>query len=186
MIQTSNSVGPTRLNDSSDSWVLVDVRTPAEFRASAIAGSTNLPLGDMKRWAPELARLAGDRPVALVCRTGRRAEEARRRLATSGVELAVLDGGVVAWAEAGLPLECGPGRPPMSVERQVRVASGIMVLIGVTLGIFVHPGFLGLAAFVGAGQIHAGLTDTCGMAMLLARMPWNRGAICEIAAAGKS
>jgi hypothetical protein len=68
----------------------------------------------------------------------------------------------------------------MSLERQVRIAAGSLVLLGVALGAFVSQWLYGLSAFVGAGLVFAGLTDTCGMGMLLARMPWNRrGATCS-------
>lgn len=161
-----------------EGWFLVDVRTPAEFGESSIPGSTNLPLGDLKRWAPELERAAGGRRVALVCRTGRRAEEARKRLEPGGLPLHVLTGGVVAWEARGLPLERGTGQRAMSIERQVRIAAGSLTVLGVALGFLVHPGFFGLAGFVGAGLVFAGVTDTCGMAMVLAKMPWNRAATC--------
>ena len=75
------------------------------------------------------------------------------------------------------------GAKVISLERQVRIAAGLLVLVAVTLGWLVHPAFLGLAAFVGAGLVFAGVTDTCGMGLLLARMPWNRvkdcGATCS-------
>jgi len=164
-----------------DGWFLVDVRTPAEFREASIAGSTNLPLGDLKRWAHELAARAGDKPVALVCRTGRRAQEAREKLASQALDLHVLEGGTVAWDRQGLPLQREPGASAMSIERQVRIAAGALTLASVGLGLFVHTSFLGLAAFVGAGQVFAGLSDTCGMGLLLAKMPWNRATSCALA-----
>jgi rhodanese-related sulfurtransferase len=83
-----------------------------------------------------------------------------------------VEGGTKAWDEAGLPVV--RGQKAISLERQVRIAAGTLVLIGALLGYFAHPYWIGLSAFVGAGLIFAGVTDTCGMAMLLARMPWNR------------
>ncbi len=154
-------------------WLLVDVRTPGEFRGAHIEGSRNVPLGGLGAQVARLGELAQGRTVALVCRTGQRAREALATLRASGIEAAcVLEGGVVAWEAAGLPLE--RGEAGMSLERQVRIAAGTLVVLGVGLGFFVHTGFLGLAAFVGAGLVFAGLTDTCGMGLLLARMPWNR------------
>jgi rhodanese-related sulfurtransferase len=95
------------------------------------------------------------------------------RLVAAGVANVVnIEGGTLAWEEAGLPVV--RGQKMMSLERQVRIAAGALVLIGVILGWLVDPTFAGLAAFVGAGLVFAGLTDTCGMGMLLARMPWNR------------
>ena len=85
-----------------------------------------------------------------------------------------VDGGTNAWVEAGLPVE--RGKQTISLERQVRIAAGLLVLTGAALAFFVHPYLIGLSAFVGAGLVFAGVTDTCGMGLLLARMPWNRAA----------
>jgi hypothetical protein len=83
-----------------------------------------------------------------------------------------VEGGTQAWDQAGLPVI--RGEKTISLERQVRIAAGLLVVSGTALGAFVHPYFLGLAAFVGAGLVFAGITDTCGMGMILARMPWNQ------------
>lgn len=162
-----------------DAWLIVDVRTPGEYREAHIDGSENVPLGGLANHCESIKARANGREVAVVCRTGQRAERARRQLEAAGVENArVLDGGIVAWEKAGLPLN--RGTTGMSLERQVRVAAGSLVLIGVSLGFLVHPGFFGLSGFVGAGLVFAGLTDTCGMGMLLAKMPWNtKGATCS-------
>src|SRR5262249_15855431 len=105
--------------------------------------------------------------------TGTRAKMARDRFRAAGFDNVVcVEGGTLAWDAAGLPVK--RGRKAMSLERQVRIAAGSLVLLGVALGFFVHEALFGLSAFVGAGLILAGLTDTCGMGMLLARMPWNR------------
>ena len=85
----------------------------------------------------------------------------------------VVEGGTLGWAEAGLPVNRGTTKV-ISLERQVRIAAGLLVLTGVALGTWVHPGFYGISAFVGAGLTFAGITDWCGMAMLLAKMPWNQ------------
>lgn len=151
--------------------LLIDVRTPAEHGEIHIEGSTLMPLD---RLDPEKAR-DGDEVRVLVCRSGKRAEQARQKLAAAGCEnLAVLEGGVTAWEQAGLPVT--RGKSVFSLERQVRIAAGLLVLTGVALGYLVHPAFFGLSAFVGAGLTFAGLTDWCGMAMLLAKMPWNQRA----------
>ncbi|MEM9380701.1 MAG: rhodanese-like domain-containing protein [Planctomycetota bacterium] len=154
---------------------VVDVRTPAEFRALHIAGALNVPLPDVDGLAPQLRERAEGRRVVLVCRTGQRAEkalEALRGAGAAGIDLEVLEGGLVRWEDDGRPVR--RGRAAMSLERQVRIAAGSLVVLGVALGVLVHPGFLGLAEFVGAGLVFAGVTDTCGMGMILARMPWNR------------
>jgi rhodanese-related sulfurtransferase len=117
--------------------------------------------------------LANGRPVFLLCQTGVRAAKAAEKFVASGLERAVvIEGGTKAWIEAGLPV-ARAAVPVMSLERQVRVAAGTLVLTGVLLGWFVYAGFFVLAGFVGAGLIFAGITDFCGMGLLLAGMPWN-------------
>ncbi|MEE9391737.1 MAG: rhodanese-like domain-containing protein [Planctomycetota bacterium] len=160
-------------------WHYLDVRTPGEFAEARIEGSDNVPLADLGRWAYEIGVAADKKPIALVCRTGRRAREAAKFLAARGIDrLCVLSGGVVAWEEIGLPLL--RGKKGMSLERQVRVAAGSLVLCGVALGFLVHPGFFGISGFVGAGLVFAGLSDTCGMAIMLGMMPWNRARSCGL------
>ena len=83
-----------------------------------------------------------------------------------------VEGGTSAWQSAGLPVIEGKRR--MSLERQVRIAAGSLVVIGAAIGQFVHPAGFGLSAFIGAGLVFAGVTDTCGMGMMIAKMPWNR------------
>lgn len=148
---------------------VVDVRTPAEFREVHIEGSRSMPLDQLQ---PEELK-DGGLPGVIVCRSGTRAAQAMSKLQAAGcVDLRVLEGGVMAWEQAGLPVK--RGEPAMSLERQVRIAAGALVLTGVILGTWVHPGFYGLAAFVGAGLVVAGVTDWCGMGLLLAKAPWNR------------
>jgi len=152
--------------------LLLDVRTPAEFEEMHIAGSVLRPLAGLD--ADEIARLATDKEsCVLICRSGGRASQAAKRLESAGLpSLRVLEGGVRAWEAAGLPLN--RGRKSMSLERQVRIAAGSLVLVGALLALLVHPAWMALAAFVGAGLVFAGVTDTCGLALLIARMPWNR------------
>lgn len=162
-----------------DECCVLDVRTPGEFGTAHIAGSINVPLPDVGDFARNLRDIAAGREVVIVCRTGQRAQKAREALESAGLEgLRVLEGGLVSWEGAGHPVR--RGEAGMSLERQVRVAAGSLAVVGVALGYLVHPGFFGVAGFVGAGLVHAGITDTCAMGMILARMPWNRGAaVCE-------
>lgn len=153
---------------------IIDVRTPAEFGEVHIEGSELMPLGRLR---PDTV---GDADAVVVCRSGKRAAKAMEQLEGAGCgNLRVLEGGVIAWEEAGYPVNLG--RSVLPLERQVRIAAGLLVLAGVILGTWVHPGFYGLAAFVGAGLTFAGLTDWCGMAMVLARAPWNQrvGEACK-------
>lgn len=159
--------------------LLLDVRTPVEFAQTHVPGSTLLPLSHLQ--AKTVAELAAGRPVYLLCQTGNRARQAADIIEKAGLNSAtVIQGGMNAWEAAGLPVQ--RGRATMSLERQVRIAAGTLVFLGVILGFFVHPAFFGLSGFVGAGLVFAGLTDTCGMGLLLARMPWNTGSSCSGAA----
>jgi len=153
---------------------LIDVRTPAEHRELHAEGTRNVPLDRLDaRNLVEIDDGPGDEPIYFICRSGSRAAQACERVAASGFTNVVnVEGGTVAWEQAGLPVI--RGKKAVSLERQVRIAAGSLVLLGTALGAFVHPYFLGLPAFVGAGLVFAGVTDTCGLAMFLARMPWNQ------------
>ncbi len=150
---------------------LIDVRTPAEFREIHARDARNVPLD---RLDPiEISREMNGEPLYLICRTGSRGKMAREKLNAAGLTNIInVDGGTMAWEQAGL--EVVRGKKTMSLERQVRIAAGSLVLIGAILAIVAHPYFAAISAFVGAGLVFAGITDTCGMGMLLARMPWNR------------
>jgi rhodanese-related sulfurtransferase len=147
--------------------LVVDVRMPAEYRAVHLEPSLSLPLDELARRRGELPP---DRELVLVCRTGARARLAAAEL--TGLHTRVLEGGLVAWQEAGHPVV--EGKAHMSLERQVRVIAGAMACLGGALAVTVSPWFGLLPAFVGAGLVYAGVTDRCGMAMLLARLPYNR------------
>jgi rhodanese-related sulfurtransferase len=153
---------------------LIDVRTPVEFREVHCPFARNVPLSDFDPNKVINARSgARDKPLYVICRSGGRGKQACEKLLASGFTNVVnVEGGTMAWAESGLPVN--RGKKAISLERQVRIAAGLLVLLGAGLGYFVHPYFIGLAAFVGAGLVFAGVTDTCGMGMMLARMPWNR------------
>ncbi len=157
-------------------YLLLDVRTPAEYAQVHVPEAVLLPLHELEP-ARVAALAAGKKGCAVLCRSGGRARQAAEKLRAAGVpRVAVVEGGMQAWEAAGLPVNRGRGG--ISLERQVRMAAGALVLLGVALGFFVAPAWLGLAAFVGAGLVFAGATDTCGMALLLARMPWNNGRGC--------
>ena len=152
---------------------LVDVRTPSEFGEVHAQGARLVPLDVLDRQAVEAACGTNAGPVYLLCASGIRATKAAEELRKSGLdEVVVVEGGTNAWVAAGLPVI--RGRKTISIERQVRISAGSLVLTGTSLGWFVHPAFFILAAFVGAGLVFAGVTDLCGMAILLAQAPWNR------------
>lgn len=152
---------------------LLDVRTPAEFREIHAQGARLLPLDQLDAQQVIQSRngTAGE-PLYVICKSGNRARQAAERFIAAGYENVVnVEGGTEAWAKAGLPVV--RGAKTISLERQVRIAAGFLVLLGSVLAFFVHPYFLIVPAFVGAGLMFAGITATCGMAMLLAKMPWN-------------
>jgi len=160
---------------------LVDVRTPGEYEAAHIRGAYNVPLDTLGEHSREIRASVRD-PLVLVCQSGQRARKAEEALKAAGQEnLHVLEGGMNAWVAVGFPVV--QGRKKMSLERQVRVAAGVLAATGGVLAAILHPAFGWLAAFVGGGLVFAGITDTCGMAMLLARLPYNRAATCDVGAA---
>jgi rhodanese-related sulfurtransferase len=154
--------------------LLLDVRSPAEFRGGHVRGAINLPLEYVT--AAKVAELRGgdtNRHVVLLCASGKRATVAAERLTGKGISLLVVSGGTIACAQAGHPLDKS-SNGVISIERQTRIAAGTLVLTGVLLGAYVDPAFYGLSGFVGAGLIFAGVTDWCGMGLLIAKAPWNR------------
>jgi rhodanese-related sulfurtransferase len=153
---------------------LIDVRTPAEYEEVHAEAARSVPLDKLDpKSLIEARNGASDEPLYLICRSGSRGRQAAERFLSAGyTQIVNVDGGTIAWEQAGLPVV--RGRRTISLERQVRIAAGSLVVLGTALGILVHPAFLGLAAFVGLGLVFAGITDTCGMGMILARMPWNR------------
>jgi rhodanese-related sulfurtransferase len=153
---------------------LVDVRTPAEYREAHIEFARNAPLDHLDPQAL-MREMSGSpsRPLYLICQSGNRARQACEKFIKSGFSNAInVDGGILACEQAGFPMV--RGKKCISLERQVRIAAGSLVLLGALLSWLIHPAFVGLSAFIGAGLIFSGATDTCGMGLLLARMPWNR------------
>jgi rhodanese-related sulfurtransferase len=173
-----NTITPQQLRsrqDGGEKVCLLDVRTPAEHAEIHVPGVYLMPLDRLDCSALSQAEgFSKDRPVFVFCRSGSRAKIAAEKLEKEGfTDCHVVDGGTLGWAEAGLPVNRGTSSV-MSLERQVRIAAGALVLGGVLLSHFVHPSFIWLSGFVGAGLIFAGATDWCGMGMLIARMPWNQ------------
>ncbi|MEO0454755.1 MAG: rhodanese-like domain-containing protein [Verrucomicrobiota bacterium] len=157
-----------------DNIPLLDVRTPAEFREAHAEGAVNLPLDQVSpQTFTEALPGADGKPVAVICGSGKRSAMAIQKLETSGIQQLInVEGGTQAWIAAQLPHQTG--KTVMSLERQVRISAGTIIVLGCVLGAFLHPGYYFMALFIGAGFIFSGLTDTCGMGMILAKMPWNR------------
>lgn len=169
--KTINPHDLEQLRASKPGVLVMDVRTPAEFNELRAACARLMPLDRLDLAAIRAAR-RDDEPVYVMCRTGSRATTAAGKLCAAGVEAVVVEGGTLAWEAAGLPVK--RGRKVISIERQVRIGAGLLVLAGVLLGWLAHPAWLILSAFVGAGLTFAGVTGFCGMAFVLGRMPWNQ------------
>ena len=182
------TISPTMLTDlrrKGDKFTLIDVRTPAEFGEVHVDFAQNIPLDRLD--AKAVTTICGDGPVYFVCKSGNRSQKACEKLLAAGLKDVIsVEGGTTACEAAGVPVV--RGRKAMSLERQVRIAAGALVAIGAALAAFgpetpVNWQVIGagLAGFVGCGLVFAGVTDTCGMAMLIARMPWNQasGGCCR-------
>ncbi|MDG4771584.1 rhodanese-like domain-containing protein [Solwaraspora sp. WMMD792] len=164
------------LADNPDTLV-VDVRTPAEFETAHIDGAINLPLDQVDAHLNRIVADAGGR-ILLICQSGNRANQACAKLAGAGLDGAtVLDGGMNAWISAGAPVN--RGRQRWSLERQVRLVAGAIVLVSVLASIWYPPARY-VAGLIGAGLTVAALTNTCAMGMLLARLPYNQGTGCDV------
>lgn len=152
--------------------VLVDIREADEHAREKIPGAAHRPLSRLE--AQDFSGLAG-KVAVFHCRSGARTQgnAARLSAAAGGCDAYILEGGLDAWKKAGLPVALDR-RQPIELMRQVQIVAGGLVVLGAVLGWFVAPGFYVLSAFVGAGLMVAGLTGFCGMARILARMPWNR------------
>lgn len=165
------------INQKKSTTCILDVRTAAEAKASGLPDSLNIPLHELtpERLNAEIAQRGKDASrIYLLCQAGRRAEMAADQLAGHiDAELIVIEGGMDALKQVQIPLQTN-GKSVISLERQVRIAAGFLVFSGVLLGTFINPNFYFLSGFVGAGLMFAGITDTCMMGMLIARMPWNK------------
>lgn len=160
--------------------LVVDVRTPAEFETAHIPGAINLPLDQVDAHLGRIVADAGGR-MLLICQSGNRATQACTRLVGAGMaEAAVMTGGMNSWIAAGGPVQ--RGRQRWSLERQVRLLAGLIVLLSVLASVWL-PATRYLAGLVGAGLTVAASTNTCAMGMLLSRLPYNQGAGCDVDAA---
>lgn len=172
------SISPQQLHDeirAGKKVTLIDVRTPAEYGEVHVAGAKNVPLDRLSAAKhPEIPDDARA-PTYVICKSGGRSKMACDKLVASGYGNVVnVEGGTSACEQAGLPV--ARGKKAMSLERQVRIAAGSLVFTGTLLAALVSPWFMIVPGFVGAGLVFAGVTDTCGMGMLIAKMPWNQAA----------
>lgn len=173
MADTTN-VAPDLLKEwmETGGTLLVDVRDDFEHVEERIDGAVLRPLSAFD--AEALRNEAGDRRVVFHCRSGKRSQEAADRFCREGEATFQLVGGIEGWKAAGRPVIRSASAPKLPIMRQVQIAAGAMVAAGVGLGVTVSPWFLAVSGFVGCGLMFAGLTGWCGLAKLLAVMPWNR------------
>ncbi|MEV1068472.1 rhodanese-like domain-containing protein [Streptomyces sp. NPDC050263] len=157
-----------------DAYTVVDVRTPGEYAGGHLPGAHNVPLDRLGEAVSALGAAAARGPLLIVCASGARSAKGCARLADLGVAAATLEGGTAGWAAAGHPVERpAGGRAPWPMDRQVRLAAGLLVVAGFSAGL-ARPGAHRLSGLVGAGLVFSGVTDTCGMAAVLSRLPHNR------------
>lgn len=176
IVAGSATISPRELQRRRESGAaieLIDVRTPVEYEEVHADLARLVPLDRLDPQQVLATRTTSDAPLYVICRSGSRAKQAIEKFRAIGFEnLVNVEGGTLAWEQAGLPVV--RGRKTISLERQVRIAAGLLGLAGTLLGAFASPWFLIVPGFVGAGMTFAGITDTCGMGMILARMPWNQ------------
>ncbi|NES98350.1 MAG: rhodanese-like domain-containing protein [Desertifilum sp. SIO1I2] len=152
---------------------LVDVREPGEFAGERIVGAIHKPLSSL---VPAEIQAEPGKQLVLYCQSSNRSAQAAQKLFAAGFsDITHLQGGLNAWKAASYPTYINP-KAPISLMRQVQIVAGSFVLIGTLLGAFVSPGFLAISGFVGAGLVFAGVSGTCALGMLLAKLPYNRRA----------
>lgn len=173
---TIESADLQRLLASPNPPRVLDVRTPGEFETVHMPGSYNVPLDLLREHREEIMSHVDD-DVVLVCRSGQRAAQAEETLRRAGLSnVHILDGGITAWQAGDLPVNRGAQK--WDLERQVRLVAGLIVALSVLASILV-PGAQWVAFAIGAGLTFAAISNTCAMGMLLARLPYNRGATCD-------
>jgi rhodanese-related sulfurtransferase len=170
--QTATCVVPAEIAGQLDRYELIDVRTPGEFESARLPHSKNRPLDQLDAHLEELRQLdALGKDLVLVCQSGNRATQAQQKLTEVGVQAEVLTGGVEGWRNEGNDVVVDVARWDM--DRQVRLAAGSIVAAS-TLASIWAPGARLVAGGVGAGLVFSSVTNTCGMARLLAKLPYNR------------
>jgi rhodanese-related sulfurtransferase len=164
---------------------LLDVRTPGEFAAAHVPGAKLVPLDDLNPDDFQRQRGSEEIPVYVLCQSGGRARKAIEKLERAGVQGCVLvEGGTQGWIDAGLPTERAQSTA-LPLMRQVQIVVGLISTAGAALALAVNPLFAIIPLVMGCGLLFAGLTGMCGLAVLLAKMPWNRAQSCGSCCEGK-
>ncbi len=180
-----NKISPQRLHavlHEGKKINLIDVRSAAEYRAGHVAGAKLIPMDELSAETltanEQYAGAGHEETLYLTCEYGMRAQQAAQRLVDAGYQnLAIIEGGTQAWKKAGLPIQrCGNA---ISVERQVQITIGLLLVLKVLFGFTVHELFFAAIPLIGAGLIVAGITNWCGMARLVAWLPWNQNRNCS-------
>jgi rhodanese-related sulfurtransferase len=167
---TPVTVAPARLGE----FTVIDVRTPGEYAGGHVPGALNVPLDRLDEAASALRAAAARGPLLIVCASGARSAKGCDRLAGLGIEALSLEGGTGAWAAAGHPVERPAGtRTPWPMDRQVRLTAGSLVVAGFAAGLAWPPAHW-LSGLIGAGLVFSAVSNTCGMAALLGRLPYNK------------
>ncbi|MDK1475448.1 rhodanese-like domain-containing protein [Streptomyces sp. 549] len=168
------ALAPDEARDRLHELVVIDVRTPGEYASGHLPGAYNVPLDRLDEAVPVLRSAAARGDLLVVCASGNRSADACRTLSEAGVGAATLSGGTGAWHERGHDLHRPSGtRPGWAMDRQVRLTAGGLVLLGLLAGRRV-PAARWLSAGVASGLVFSALTDTCGMAVLLGKLPHNQ------------
>ena len=182
--QTESSVTAHQLQQrmaAGQAFCLLDVRTPGEYAAAHVPGSKHIPLNELDAAAFCRERNGDCSPVYVLCQSGGRARRAIEKLERAGVQGCVLvEGGTQAWIDAGLPINRGQSRV-LPLMRQVQITVGFLAAGGGLLALTVNKLFAIIPLLVGSGLLFAGLTGFCGLALLLAKMPWNKTSHCNSA-----
>jgi rhodanese-related sulfurtransferase len=181
-LQTKTSIAPRdlhRLLAEGGPIQLLDVRTPGEFASAHVPGAKLIPLDDLDPAAVQRQRGAVENPVYVLCQSGGRARKAIEKLEGAGVHGCVLvEGGTQSWMDAGLPVIRGRSST-LPLMRQVQITVGFISAVGAVLALALDPLFAIIPLVIGCGLLFAGITGTCGLALLLAKMPWNHSQSCR-------
>ena len=180
--QAQSSITPReldRLRAGGAAVELLDVRTPGEFAAAHVPGAKLVPLDDLDAAVFLKQRVASSKPIYVLCQSGGRARKAIDKFQRAGFNGCVLvEGGTQAWIDAGLPVNRGESRV-LPLMRQVQITVGLVSATGAVLALAVNPWFALIPLVTGGGLLFAGITGFCGLALLLAKMPWNRSVNCN-------
>jgi len=173
----NNPISPAELSavlGTDTTHELLDVRTRPEYAGAHVPGARLIPLNELQVES-FLAQHKQGTPVYVLCQAGARASKAIEQLERAGCgDCVLVEGGTQAWIDAGLPVHRGTSSV-LPIMRQVQIVVGSLAALGAILALVLNPWFAIVPLFLGCGLLFAGLTGTCGMALMLARMPWNRG-----------